>query len=141
MSSPYIYHPHDLQHRHLPEFFTKRQRAWREVVYGNHCKRATAVAVGTTWVKEDIISQMGVPAGKIFVVPLAPIDGGQSSATSSVELKHVIPAKYLIYPAASWPHKNHARLFEAIAALRSTGTPVHLVITGAVLPGLTWTSS
>lgn len=126
---PYIYHPHDLQHRHLPQYFTNHQRASRDVVYGAHCRRAAAVAVGTSWVKEDLVSEMNVDPRKIFVVPLAPVEGKPSPGSNS--LRHNVPERYLIYPAASWPHKNHQRLFEALARLRKEGLDLPLVLTGS----------
>ena len=39
---------------------------------------------------------------------------------------------FAFYPGVTWPHKNHARLFEALAHLRdSQGRTVTLVCTGA----------
>ena len=37
---------------------------------------------------------------------------------------------FLLYPARPWPHKNHARLLEAFAALRETRPRLRLVLTG-----------
>jgi glycosyltransferase involved in cell wall biosynthesis len=124
---PYIYHPHDLQHRHLPHNFTRRQLAWRELVYADLCKRASVVAVGTSWVKQDLIDQMNVPEKKIAVVPLAPI----RAARQSPFRRPLLPAHFVIYPAATWPHKNHVGLFKALALLRAQGLDVNVVLTGA----------
>ena len=38
---------------------------------------------------------------------------------------------FLYYPARPWPHKNHARLFEAFALLRGDQPELRLVLTGA----------
>lgn len=127
---PSIYHPHDLQHRYLPEFFTPRQRAWREVVYGANCRRATAIAVGTTWVRNDLIRQMKIDAAKIFVVPLAPFRAGTAHGHAD-RGRYGLPPRYLAYPAAAWPHKNHETLFDALAVLRAQGTLIPLVLTGS----------
>src|SRR5205823_759225 len=44
-----------------------------------------------------------------------------------------IPMEYMLYPAHSWPHKNHLRLLEAMARLRDlSGVRVNLVCTGAM---------
>ena len=49
---------------------------------------------------------------------------------------------FLLYPARPWPHKNHARLFEAFALLREERPELRLVLTGgghegrAVPPGV-----
>jgi glycosyltransferase involved in cell wall biosynthesis len=38
--------------------------------------------------------------------------------------------EFLLYPALPWPHKNHARLFEAFARVRSRRPGLRLVLTG-----------
>jgi glycosyltransferase involved in cell wall biosynthesis len=40
------------------------------------------------------------------------------------------PERFLLYPAQTWPHKNHLRLLEAVATLRDRGLIVHLICTG-----------
>ena len=43
-----------------------------------------------------------------------------------------LPATYALYPAVTWPHKNHLRLLDALAELRDQrGLVVNLVCTGA----------
>ncbi len=37
---------------------------------------------------------------------------------------------FLLYPANRWPHKNHARLFEAFASARRERPELRLVLTG-----------
>jgi glycosyltransferase involved in cell wall biosynthesis len=127
---PFIYHPHDLQHRHLPEHFSKRQRAGRNVVYGDLCRRASAIAVGTSWVKKDLVDYFDLDPNRIFVVPLAP-GSPTRTAPGQGQLPSGIPKDYAFYPAVSWPHKNHKNLFLAIKELRALGTPVPLVLTGS----------
>jgi len=129
VSAPFIYHPHDLQHRHLPEFFTARHRASREVKYAAMCRRAAAVAVGTSWVKDDLVTQMGLDPNRIHVVPLAPFGGGSTESPDLQDLD--LPPRYLIYPAAGWGHKNHDRLFRALVQLRDRGVTAPLLLTGS----------
>jgi glycosyltransferase involved in cell wall biosynthesis len=38
--------------------------------------------------------------------------------------------RFLLFPARVWPHKNHARLLEAFALLRSRQPDLRLVLTG-----------
>ena len=38
-------------------------------------------------------------------------------------------SEFLLYPARGWPHKNHARLFEAFAELRREAPGLELVLT------------
>jgi glycosyltransferase involved in cell wall biosynthesis len=130
VDQPYIYHPHDLQHRHLPNFFTARQVASREVVYGSLCRRAAAIAVGTSWVKHDLVEQMQIDPERIFVIPLAPLSVVDDQCERADLSWLAIPDRYIIYPAASWPHKNHHRLFQALALLRGRGLEIPLILTG-----------
>jgi glycosyltransferase involved in cell wall biosynthesis len=43
---------------------------------------------------------------------------------------------FLLYPANPWPHKNHARLFEALALVRRQRPELRLVLTGTGLERL-----
>ena len=52
-----------------------------------------------------------------------------------VDLERFSPADvprepFLFYPANAWPHKNHERLFEAVALLRREHRDLRLVLTG-----------
>lgn len=133
---PFIYHPHDLQHRHLPEFFSSRQIAAKEITYRHMCRKAAAVSVGTSWVKCDLVEKMHLDPARVWVVPLAPFSTFNSSGGSR-DIGHLaLPPRYIVYPAVPWPHKNHARLFDAIALLRRRGVDVHVVLTGSRRNGL-----
>jgi glycosyltransferase involved in cell wall biosynthesis len=128
--SPFIYHPHDLQHRHLPDFFDRRTIAHREISYQYLCRRAATVAVGTSWVKDDLIAQFGLHPDRISVIPLAPLAPCSNDFMPEDALLRQLPERYVVYPAHPWPHKNHARLIEALGLLRRRGIQVPLVLTG-----------
>jgi glycosyltransferase involved in cell wall biosynthesis len=133
-SVPSIYHPHDLQHVHLPEFFTARQIAWRERVYGRLCRESTMVAVASEWTRRDVMDHYGLQEDAVRVVTLAPPMGAAPSPTAedrlAIRARHGLPDEYVLYPAQTWPHKNHSRLLEALAKLREDGVVVPLVATG-----------
>lgn len=119
---PSIYHPHDLQHLHLPQFFGARERREREVVYRTFCRQAAMVAVSSGWTKRDVIEQYGLPEEKVQVVPLAPPIAAYPVPTEENLLearsRFALPHAFLLYPAQTWPHKNHLGLLEALAVLR-----------------------
>ena len=131
---PSIYHPHDLQHLHLPQFFPPVERRRRELLYRTMCDQAAMVAVASRWTKGDVEKQYGLPPEKVVVVPLAPpIDaypeiGLEEARTVVGELG--LPTRYILYPALTWPHKNHAGLLDALGALRLEGIRVAFVSTG-----------
>jgi glycosyltransferase involved in cell wall biosynthesis len=132
-AAPTIYHPHDLQHVHLPEFFDAEERARRERWYGQLCRKAGMVAVASDWTRRDVTSHYGLPATRVRVVPLAPPLTTKRSAEIDAGLvlaRWSLPERFALYPAQTWAHKNHAGLFRALAILRSRGLVLDLVLTG-----------
>ena len=138
-SVPSIYHPHDLQHLHLPQFFSPKARAIRERYYRAFAEQAAMVAVASTWTKRDVASHLGIADGKIVVVPWAPPLAAVPEPTpveaTAVASRLRLPARYLMYPARTWPHKNHAILIDAASLLRRRhGIEAALVFTGSRTP-------
>lgn len=140
-SLPSIFQPWDFQHRYFPQFFDPQALAHREHLYPAACRMAHAVVVATESVKRDAILQTGIDANKIEVIPVAaPLQaeldantGSRALSTQDLAQKYQIPNRFVYYPAVTWPHKNHARLLEAIAHLRDHhGMRVNLVCTGAL---------
>jgi glycosyltransferase involved in cell wall biosynthesis len=119
---PSIYHPHDLQHLHLPEFFRPRDISIREVQYRAFCDQASMVAVASSWTKRDLIAQYQLPADKVTVVPLAPVLNAYPNPSQSdldaTRDKLRLPLDYIYYPAQTFAHKNHISLLKAMAVLR-----------------------
>jgi glycosyltransferase involved in cell wall biosynthesis len=49
-----------------------------------------------------------------------------------VKKKHNLPERYLFYPAQFWPHKNHARIYNALANLKEQfNLEIPLVLCGS----------
>lgn len=131
---PTIYHPHDLQHRHLPEFFTSFEREARDRAYQTYCAEAAMVAVTASWGKRDLTEQYGIPANKVFVIPWAP-PASQRNLTEAdlaeVRARFSLPPAFVFYPAQTWPHKNHIGLLEALGVLRRDhGRVIPLICSG-----------
>lgn len=132
---PAVYHPHDLQHLHLPEYFDPGMLLYREVVYRAMCYQARMVAVISSWVRRDLIRQYGLDEDKVRIVPLAPLlppgEAPCGTELAAVKAKFSLPEAFLLYPAQTWPHKNHIGLLEALALLRDRkGLTPPLVSTG-----------
>jgi len=131
---PTIYHPHDLQHLHLPEFFDVGEIERRELHYRTLCDDSAMIAVASTWVRDDLVDAYKLNPAKVAVIPLAP-PNALDAAPSLDDVRNVrkvyrLPEEFVFYPAATWPHKNHLRLLEAISALKDKGVVVPLVCSG-----------
>lgn len=119
----------DIQHLVYPEFFSRAERLYRRFAYGWSLREARAVIAISRHGKETLIERMGLDADRIHVIHLG------------LDHKLFRPGEeprepFLLYPANPWPHKNHARLFEAFAELRRRRPELRLVLTGTGLERL-----
>jgi glycosyltransferase involved in cell wall biosynthesis len=134
-SIPSIYHPHDLQHRHLPEYFSDREILYRDRIYKQLCDQAALVAVTSSWVKSDVEAQLDIHPSKIAVVPLASVlysyPDPSEEELLQVRARYSLPERFVLYPAQTWAHKNHLGLLEAAALLRDErGLAIDIVCSG-----------
>jgi glycosyltransferase involved in cell wall biosynthesis len=120
---------HDVQHRDLPDFFGPARRSFRRVAYDRATRSATAVVVTTEFVRGRALELLELDPSRMQVIPHA-ID--HTLFRPGAEERE----PFLLYPARPWPHKNHARLFEALALLRKTRPELRLVLTGGGLERL-----
>jgi glycosyltransferase involved in cell wall biosynthesis len=109
----------DVQHEFFPEFFPRAEVAYRRVAYLRTVRRSRLVITISEHAAATIRERLAVPRTK-----LRPIHLG-------IEHERFRPGPeeredFLLYPARPWPHKNHARLFEAMKLLPE----LRLVLTG-----------
>ncbi len=121
--TPSLYHPHDLQHLHLPQYFSRGVRRIREIRYRVYCARASLVPVASSWVRNDVLRHYTLSEEKVQVVPLAPAAAAYPLPTAEdlahTKTKFSLPEGFVFYAAQTWPHKNHIGLLEALALLRA----------------------
>jgi glycosyltransferase involved in cell wall biosynthesis len=132
---PTIFNPHDLQHRHYPEFFPSDLLAWREVMYSAGCRESAAIAVESRSVKDDVVAQYAVEPRKVHVImrgaPTEAYGEIPRELPAQIRSRFNLPERFALYPAQTWPHKNHLRLLEAVAVLRDEDDlQLHVVCTG-----------
>jgi glycosyltransferase involved in cell wall biosynthesis len=105
----------------------------RRMTYDLGAKRAERVIVPSAWVRERAARALGIPLDRLRVVHYG-IDHDRFRPDETPR------EGFLFYPAQPWPHKNHARLFEAFALLRAERPGLELVLTGegfgALPPGV-----
>lgn len=119
---PSVYHPWDLQHLHLPEFFSSEVIRKREIEYRAFCSQAKMVIAATSWQKRDLLKHYDLPAEKVKVIePAAPTElypAPSDEDLRAISPKFSLPERFVFYPAQTWPHKNHLTLLTALALLR-----------------------
>lgn len=127
---PTVVTVYDLQHRELPGFFGRAERIYRRWAYEGSAREADLVVTTSEYSRERLIALAGVAPDRVECVYMGidherfvpgPVAG---DADQLAEL--ALPERFVVYPANLWPHKNHERLVDALAAVDG----LHLVLTG-----------
>jgi glycosyltransferase involved in cell wall biosynthesis len=143
-TAPYYWTPdvplvsivYDLQYLTFPEFFGPDQRRYRHQHVVEACRRSTRVACISDNVRASLLANVQVPDERVTTVHLAllqPLDGlPVSAAARFVHDLGVSSERFLIFPANFWPHKNHARLIEAVGLFKASrpASDLRVVCTG-----------
>ena len=119
----------DVQHLDLPGLFSRAERLYRRRLYDAAARRADVVVTISEFAKSRIVAKLGIEPQRIAVAPLG-VDAAEFEPNLGAR------ENLLLYPARGWPHKNHARLFEAFSLLRAEDPGLRLVLTGGALDGL-----
>jgi glycosyltransferase involved in cell wall biosynthesis len=132
---PSIYVPQDLQHVHLPELFTPFELRWRNITYSTLARRAAITVAQSQFGRDDLIRNLGLESGRVRIIPYASVLETYPDATPEqirlLRERLGTEGPFALYPAQTWPHKNHGKLLEALAHLRGErATVVRLVLTG-----------
>lgn len=122
---------HDVQELHYPEFFSSSERAKRAVNYKRAIDMSDAVVVSYDHIKNDIVTYFDKPKTLVHTILLDMQDlwfNKIDITNASVINKYNLPKHYILYPASTWQHKNHLKLFEALKLIENT--EMNLVCTG-----------
>jgi glycosyltransferase involved in cell wall biosynthesis len=120
----------DIQHLIFPEFFSRAELVYRWTVYGWSLRRARTVIAISAHVKQTLVDKLAIEPERIKVIHLG-LDHDLFQPDGAGPRQ-----PFLLYPANPWPHKNHARLFEAFAQVRRARPDLRLVLTGTGLERL-----
>jgi glycosyltransferase involved in cell wall biosynthesis len=128
---------HDLQPLSNPETFHPLKRRYLHHAIPRAAAKAAVVTTLSEFVRDDVRHRLGVPPGRLRVVPPgfdpprrahAPAgagdEAGDAAGLPAVSGWHRVAARYdlgdrpfFLYPAITYPHKDHLLLVEALAAL------------------------
>ncbi len=130
---PAVYTLHDIQHEHLPEYFEPHYIEYRRMIYGAALRECSATGVCSQFSIDGIIRYYGVPASKLHLIKLPPFIERDAVVEGELDSRiGALPEDFVLFPAASYPHKNHLKLIEALSHLeRSRGLRVPVVASGA----------
>lgn len=125
----------DLQHSLQPENFPPLQLLFLKTIIYLSTKVSAGIVAISEKVKKDVVALYNIPPERVAVTHLAvdhsSFHPGKKAAIEAVRVKYGLPERFILYAAASLPHKNHARLLEALKILKEKGEGSKLVLIGA----------
>ncbi len=121
----------DVQHLYHPEHIPLVERLYRRAIYPSSMARAAHLVAISAFTRTTLLERCGVAPERVTAIPL----GHEARGSSSVVPTDRVSGPYLLYPAATFAHKNHAELIRSYAALRRRGDlDAKLVLTGMQTP-------
>ena len=127
---------HDVQPLESPSSFSSTKARWLSVMIPRSVKAASVVSVPSRFVRDRLIELIGVDPAKVSVKPhgmTIPTSGSLPDGRRIDEMKqrYRIDRPFLLFPAITYPHKNHVVLLQAFARFCSQhDESVLLVLTG-----------
>jgi len=125
---------HDLQPLAMPEHFSSAKRNFSAFVIPRSVVAAPVIVTLTEFTKQDLEARLGVDPARVVVVPPGfdvPAGAVPADAEPRVRAAYQLgDAPYFLFPAKTWPHKNHELLLRAFALLHRRRPDTKLVLTG-----------
>ncbi len=119
---------HDLQPLDLPQNFSLAKRWYMRSMLGRSARRASVVAVPSKFTATRVRERFGLAASDVVVVPWCTprVPVRSSEPQRSVGLGSPL----FLYPAITYPHKQHEALVRAFARVASVDPGATLVCCG-----------
>ena len=128
---PYVLTVHDLQPLDRGETHGAAKRAYLRLRVPRSVRGARAVAVPSEFVRRDVIARTGAEPDRVVTIPhgVAP-PGPDATPEPELRARHHLEGPLVLYPAITYPHKNHATLVEAFATVHRRHPEATLVLPG-----------
>lgn len=133
---PYVATSWDIGHLNtwpFPEMTNAETAGPRRHWYREVLPHALLVFAESEAGKRELTSFLGVPPGRIRVIPMFCGQPGPADDTVATNeaVRSLNPGRFFFYPAQFWPHKNHITLLHAFAQVAAGQPDLRLVLTGS----------
>lgn len=134
IKTPVIITMHDIQEYHFPKYFSLIERLRRVIKNNMAIIDSNKIIVSFNHVKNDIVKHFNITEEKVSICPPPFAEDWflkkDESDWNEIQKKYDLKRKYILYPAATWAHKNHTKLLEAVKINIDEGLEFDLVCTG-----------
>ncbi len=117
---PALLHVHDLQYLVRPETFSPVKLAFLRRALPRSVARARLVACPSEYVRSTVVDGLGVPGADVVVVPHVLGRNGPVAEQDEVRRAYGLDRRWFVYPAITYPHKNHVTVVRALAGVQDS---------------------
>ena len=127
---------HDLQPLAMPENFSKLKRRWLTTMLPRSAAKAAAVLTPSDPTGDDVVRLLGVARDRVHTVPhgIEPPAPVPPDRVAVVQQTYRLGRQVILYPAITYPHKDHVTLVRAFARLAPSRPDLTLLLTGGAGP-------
>lgn len=122
---------HDLQYLFYPEYFTWPKLRYLRTMMPHSAESARLILTPSEFTRRTVIERLNIDPSVVRAVPHGISPREDRVEHSDVRERFEIPGPFFLYPAATYPHKNHLTLLQAFARLLHVHPNAFLVLTGA----------
>ncbi len=122
---------HDLQYLYYPEYFTRTKLTFLKKMVPRSAEASRLVLTPSEFTRRSVIERLNIDPSIVRVVPhgFSPREVGEIPV--DIRTHYDIDGPFFIYPAITYPHKNHLVLIQGFARLLKVHSGVKLLLTGA----------
>lgn len=121
---------HDLQYLFYPEYFTRTKLVYLKTMMPRSAEAARLILTPSEFTRRTVIERLNIDPSVVITVPHGISPREDKVERSDIRERHGLDGPYFLYPAATYPHKNHLVLLEAFAKLLKVHPNAYMVFTG-----------
>ena len=127
---------YDLQYLYYPQFFSPKAHSERAMHFRHASQQAQRLVCISDYARQTVLDNTDVPPENVTTIHIGLSRKATSLAPEQLlavlERLGLRAARFLLYPANFWPHKNHRMLLTAFKMYRTRhkGSDLGLVCTG-----------
>ncbi|WP_426573318.1 glycosyltransferase family 4 protein [Aquihabitans sp. McL0605] len=127
---------HDIQPLLMPENFSAVKRRWLTAMIPRAARKAAMVFTPSDPTSQSVVEHLGVPPSRVTTVPhgIEPPIPVSADDVAAVRERYHLDGQIILYPAITYPHKDHVTLVRAFARLAPSRPDLTLVLAGAAGP-------
>jgi glycosyltransferase involved in cell wall biosynthesis len=128
--TPGIVTVHDLQPFDMAANFHPAKRVYLHRSVPRSVRGARLVLAPSEFVRQGVIDRFGVAPQRVRAIRWGVEPPSTQISVAQAQARYGLPRRWFVFPAVTWPHKNHEMLVRAFATVAAKEHDVMLVLTG-----------